>query len=123
MATKWNAPSRYLQPFILIVPLSVTVRVTIVLVLQQLKLHALHKRRHHIVVPFLFQFYLASKLSLSFEIVDLKVSAWYIRKMSLLNVCSSSINCQSTRCVSADDDVFRDVDVLGTKTVFINHNR
>jgi hypothetical protein len=84
MQMKWNAPSRNLQPFILIFALPMIVTITLVLVLKQLKLHALHKRSHHIDAPFLFQLYLGSKLSFSFETLDLRVSAWYIRKMPLL---------------------------------------
>jgi hypothetical protein len=40
---------------------------------------------------------------------------------SKLNVYSSNKNCPSARCASTANVVCRDVDVFGTKTVYLNH--
>jgi hypothetical protein len=90
------------------------------LALEQLKLHTLHKRGYHLDALFLIQVYCGSKFCLVLEIVGLRVPAQYIRDFSMLNVCSFSKNCPYARCASAASVVCRNIDVFGTKTVFLH---
>jgi hypothetical protein len=39
----------------------------------------------------------------------------------MFNVCSSSKNSLSDKCVSAPNVVKRDMDVFGTKTLYLRH--
>jgi hypothetical protein len=59
------------------------------LALEELKLHALCMRRHHLDALFLTQVYLTSKFcSCVLEIAGLRVPALYISDFALFNVCS-----------------------------------
>jgi hypothetical protein len=87
------------------------------LALEQLKLHTLRVRRHHLDTLFLFQFYLGSKFCSSvLEIAGLRAPSLYMRDFALFSVCSSSKNFSS-----AANFVCRDVDVFGAKNVLLNH--
>jgi hypothetical protein len=62
--------------------------------LENLKLHTLLMRRHHLDTLFLTQVYFGFKICPSvLEIVGLRVPARYIRDFALFNVCSSCKNC------------------------------
>jgi hypothetical protein len=54
------------------------------------------------------------------ETAGLGVTDPYIRDFSMFNVCSSGKNPLDARCVSTENVVCRDSDVLETKTVSLN---
>jgi hypothetical protein len=56
-----------------------------------------------------------------FLIVGLRVPAWHIKELSLLNTCSSSKPYHCARCASAATVLCRDIDIFRTKTVVITH--
>jgi hypothetical protein len=88
------------------------------LALEQLKLHTLQKRRHHIDAFFPTQLYRGSKFCPSvLDTAGLRVLSRYIRDFSMFNVCSSSKNCPFARCASAAKVVCRDIDIFGAKTL------
>jgi hypothetical protein len=90
-------------------------------VLEELKLHTLHIRRHRLDALFFIQVYIGLKFCPSvLEIVGLRVPARYIRDFALFSACTSCKNCPSARCASAANFVCRDVDVFEVKNVRIN---
>jgi hypothetical protein len=58
---------------------------------------------------------------LLYDIVGLRIRAWYIRGFPLGNVYFRSKHGASARCASAVKVVCKDIDVLETKTVSLNH--
>jgi hypothetical protein len=92
------------------------------LALEQLHLHTLCKRRHHIDALFLNQVFRGSILcSSALEIVGLRVPFRCSRDFPMYRVCSASKNCPSARCASAANVVCMDVDVFGPKTLKLKH--
>jgi hypothetical protein len=78
--------------------------------------------RRYLNALFFVQVYLGTKFCPSvLDTVGLQVPAQYIIEFSMFNVCCSSKNCPSARCVSAANVVCRDIDVFGTKTASLNH--
>jgi hypothetical protein len=71
------------------------------LTLEELKIHTLHMKRHHLDALFLIQVYIGSKFCPLLEIVGLRIPTRYIRDFALFNVCSSSKSCPSTSCAPA----------------------
>jgi hypothetical protein len=78
----------------------------------ELKLHTLQKRRHHLNAPFLIHV---------LDTVGFRVPSRYIRDFSMFNVCSSSKKCPSARCASAANFVCRDIDVFVTIALSLKH--
>jgi hypothetical protein len=88
---------------------------------EELKLHHLRIRRHHLDALFIIQVYLGSKLRPSvLEIVGVLVTGRYNRDFALFNASSSYKNFPSARCASAANIVCRDIDVFGAKIVLLN---
>jgi hypothetical protein len=86
------------------------------LALEELKLHTLRMRRHHLDALSFIRLYLGSKFCPSvLEIAGLRVPSRY-----MFIVCSSSKNCPA-RCASAANVVCRNVDLFGIKHVLLNH--
>jgi hypothetical protein len=91
------------------------------LAFENLRLHTLLMRRHHLDTMFLIQVYLCFKFCPVSEIAGLRVPLRYIRDIALFNVCSSSKNCPSATCASAANVVCRNVGVFGDKNVLLSH--
>jgi hypothetical protein len=79
------------------------------------------KRKYHLDAFLLIQVCFRSELYPPFlETIGTPVPAQYISELSMFNICFSNKYCPSARFASADNVVYRDVDVFGTKTVSLN---
>jgi hypothetical protein len=106
MPTNWNATSRSLQAFVLIVSFFLSIAVMLVL-LEHIKLHTLGNSRYHFDAISLVQVYLCYRL----KTACLRIPARYlhIRDFSMFSVCPC------VRCASAANIVYRNVDYLEPK--------
>jgi hypothetical protein len=89
---------------------------------EQLKLHILHMRRHHLAILFLIHIYLGLKFCPSvLEIVGLWVLGRYFHDFAQFKFFPSCKNCLSARCASAANAVCRNVDVFRARNIFLKH--
>jgi hypothetical protein len=113
MPTNWNASSRSVQPFVIIVSFPIYAKALE---------YTLRKRRYHLDALFFIQVYRGLKYCPSLlEAVGLRVPTRYLRDFSVFNFGPSIKNCPSARCASAANVVCRDFDIFKANIVSLSH--
>jgi hypothetical protein len=89
--------------------------------LQVLNLRTLHERRHQLDAIFVINVFVGSKSCPStMDIIGLRVPTRNLRDFPLFHVSSSYKNCPSSRCATAANSVYNQLDVFRKQTVTLS---